>query len=191
MRELERLEKQVEGMYSDYISAGEALRVIRDERLFEPDYASFSEYIEIRYGMNPGTAYSYIQASDVAFELARRDKRIRLDQRKARLLYPFLFDPTTLLAAAREIGGIDMSYVQAQRHIIDNYGAMRGKQGGRKPQGAPERARRALQRAAKEILSFDIAVQRAGLAEMEAEACRRLLADLRKAQKRLERLTSA
>jgi hypothetical protein len=39
---------------------------------------------------------------------------------------------------------------------------------------------KALQRAAREILSFDIGSQRAGLAEMEPEARRRLLPELAK-----------
>src|SRR5438876_8953918 len=104
------LEREAEeGIFSDYVRAGDALTEIRDERLFEPEgFSSFKDYVEARFEIHPSTATSLIQAADVAHDLSR-DNALRLPQRHARLLYRF--DSGTRAEYAVEIAS--MSFREA------------------------------------------------------------------------------
>ena len=51
---------------SSWITMGWALRKIRDEDLYKPDFATFAEYVENRLGYKKSWAYEVIDASELA-----------------------------------------------------------------------------------------------------------------------------
>jgi hypothetical protein len=51
---------------SSWITMGWALRKIRDEDLYKPDFATFAEYVEKQLGYKKSWAYEVIDASEIA-----------------------------------------------------------------------------------------------------------------------------
>jgi hypothetical protein len=64
-RTLEGYERIVEKGMKAFVEMGEALRAIRDGRLYRAEHATFEEYLKGRWGLARATAYQLIGASEV------------------------------------------------------------------------------------------------------------------------------
>jgi hypothetical protein len=62
---LRHCEKDLEHFRENYYKAGEALKVIRDQRLYRQTHKTFELYLEERWGMSRGWAHELIGTSEV------------------------------------------------------------------------------------------------------------------------------
>lgn len=66
---LHDLEIVIERGIDQFLKVGQALKTIRDNRLFEPQYKSFKHYLQERWYMNRSYAYQLISSVDVVMNL--------------------------------------------------------------------------------------------------------------------------
>lgn len=66
---LKSLEAKVDAGITSSLSAGDALRQIRDEKLYRQDYRSFDDYLQERWGCGKRYAYRIISAFEVREKL--------------------------------------------------------------------------------------------------------------------------
>ena len=118
------LEKRAErGLFRDYRNAGEALRELRDEQraCWEPEYGSWGQYIEKRWGISRQHAYFLIQGSEVAKDLSSGDDAPLLPGRHAALLYRFK-DTDLRRKLAVEIA--PLNFRRANAHVISVFSSL-------------------------------------------------------------------
>lgn len=63
--ELERCQKVITSGMETFIEVGEALREVRDRRLYRAEHSSFAAYLALHWGMSRRSAYTYIEAAEV------------------------------------------------------------------------------------------------------------------------------
>jgi hypothetical protein len=107
-----------QGLYRDYVEAGEAFRQIRDEQQeqWRPTYDTWARYVEERHGICRQTAAYMIRAAEVAVGLSSRDDTLRLPVRHANLLGRFR-DPEVRFELAKKIRPLTFS--EAMHVVID------------------------------------------------------------------------
>jgi hypothetical protein len=109
---LAELEERVEqGVFQDYRAAGDALRQIRDERLYKK-FGTFQTYLRIQLDMARSTAYAYMAAAEVAADVHHVG---RLTLRHALLLYRFDLDTRRELAPKIAL----LSIKEAEKEVKD------------------------------------------------------------------------
>ena len=99
--ELTRLEAMVEQFRGSFVAAGQALRAIRDQRLYREQFVTFEEYCRARWGMERAFAHRLIAAAEVIEQIRMSpigDIRIPTCESQAREL-TLLDDPSDRLAA--------------------------------------------------------------------------------------------
>lgn len=67
--ELLEAESIIQGGLKSFRRVGEALRLIRDSRLYREGYATFEEYCQTRWGFSRSRAHRLIEATDTVDEL--------------------------------------------------------------------------------------------------------------------------
>ena len=139
----ERVER---GFFRDWREAGDALEQIRDNSLYQPEYANFREYVEKRYGIHRATAYSYIHAAAVARDLSSRDDTLNLPQRHAAIL--FRFDADTRYEVAKEIQFLSFRHAM---HAVLERAEEEPSERGKGPEHERDRLLRALSDAVRTI----------------------------------------
>jgi hypothetical protein len=98
---LAELEQVVDRGLQTFLEVGQALREIRDSRLYREDYSTFEAYLDERWGMSRSRGYRLIDAAAVA-ELVSPMGDIP-NERQARELVPLLDQPDDLVAVVREL----------------------------------------------------------------------------------------
>jgi len=63
-KELKTLEKVIERGMSTFVEVGNALKTIRDSRLYREQYKTFDKYVKERWGFNKQRAYQLIESAD-------------------------------------------------------------------------------------------------------------------------------
>ena len=71
----DELEKTVSNGMMSYVEVGQAFKNVRDRQLYKPDYASFGEYCEGRWGMSERKATEYINTSGITAALNNIPRR--------------------------------------------------------------------------------------------------------------------
>ncbi len=66
----ERLKAQFSKWYEDRFAAGDALREIRDSRLYRQEHPTFEVFCEKEYGVSRSRAYRLIEAAEVKAGIA-------------------------------------------------------------------------------------------------------------------------
>ena len=66
IRDLARLEQQVEDNLTGFLKAGQALAEIHERRLYRADYPSFEKYLADRWGISRARGYQLIAAVEVS-----------------------------------------------------------------------------------------------------------------------------
>ena len=85
--QLASLESVIEFNQIDFYALGQALKVIRDERLYRQDYfTSFDCYVKERWDMNRAHAYRLIAASEVIDNLSPLGDKLPENEAQAREL---------------------------------------------------------------------------------------------------------
>lgn len=99
---LAALEAKVEEGIAAFITTGEALREIRDDRLYREDYANFKDYLDARWAYSRTQAHQLIEAAEVA-SLVRNCEQVEEPRTEshARALVP-LKGQTELLQTAAQ-----------------------------------------------------------------------------------------
>lgn len=103
-KRLAALEAKVEEGIAAFITTGEALREIRDERYYRVEHKTFEEYLDARWSYSRQQGYRLIDAAEVALlvsPIGDTDGPVRTES-QARALTPLKADPD-LLAAAVEV----------------------------------------------------------------------------------------
>jgi len=102
-RRLAALEDVIERGVQTFIEVGNALREIRDSRLYRAEYVTFDDYCRERWGMQRAHAYRQIEAAGVASALSPIGDT-PLNEAQARELAPLLKkDEQEALAVWREL----------------------------------------------------------------------------------------
>lgn len=83
---LAECEATIERGVRSYIEAGEALRTIRDDRLYRETHGTFEDYCRERWGWERRRAYQLIEAADVVQNFAQLDAPIPANDAQAREL---------------------------------------------------------------------------------------------------------
>lgn len=101
LSQLVALEAIIERGLETFVEVGEALRKIRDRRLYRDHHATFEDYCRERWGMSRRHANRTIEATDVAGVLGPMGP-IPQTERQARELAPLKAAPEKMAAAWRE-----------------------------------------------------------------------------------------
>lgn len=72
---LQELEQVIERGLETFVEVGNALREIRDAKLYKNTYSSFEEYCRVRWDMSRPTAYEYMQAAAYVEENVCEDRQ--------------------------------------------------------------------------------------------------------------------
>lgn len=97
---LAECEQVIERYELAYQQAGEALRLIRDGRLYKAEFSDFDSYCRDRWGFDRKRASRLIAAAGVAAQLSPMgDTPIPSSERQARALAPLKDDPEAMAAA--------------------------------------------------------------------------------------------
>ena len=83
---LAECEATIERGVRSYIEAGEALRTIRDSRLYRETFATFEDYCRERWGWERRRAYQLIEAADVVQNIAQLGAPVPANDAQAREL---------------------------------------------------------------------------------------------------------
>jgi hypothetical protein len=187
------LERKAErGLFRDYRDAGEALRQLRDEEraCWEPEYGTWGEYIEKRWGISRQHTYFLIQGSEVAKDLSSCDDAPALPARHAALLYRFK-DTDIRRRLASEIA--PLNFRQANAHVISVFsslanGTARPKPRRRKPLRASRRPLSELDVGLNACLNLELHPTAAAIRQLDEHRQKRVLRDIRKASRQLAEL---
>lgn len=99
---LHELEAVVERGVRTFIEVGEALREIRDGRLYRETHGTFEVYCRERWGFARSTAYQYLDAADVVSAIADTGLPAPENEGQARELAPLRDEPENMAEAWRE-----------------------------------------------------------------------------------------
>jgi DNA N-6-adenine-methyltransferase (Dam) len=99
--DLGRLETTIEHGLETFVEVGEALREIRDRRLYRAQHPTFEDYCRQRWGMSRVHAHRHIKAAEVVALLPVGNRPT--SERQARELAPLAGDEAELVATWREL----------------------------------------------------------------------------------------
>ena len=85
--QLRKLESVIEKGIATFVEVGEALRTIRDSKLYRDDYGTFERYVEDRWQFKKRYAYNLIESAEAAKNVHHgAQKTVPANERQAREL---------------------------------------------------------------------------------------------------------
>jgi len=151
-RSLADLEKVIHLSQLGYVESGEALKQIRDRKLYKDEYNTFEEYCEKRWGYCRQTAYEYMDAAAVAANVSS-NLHNRPSKTQALVLKALDPDQQREVAAATDFANTTVKNLKAEidkiRGVARSAGA--GVGSGSKPEETKETLEQWLDEQVREI----------------------------------------
>jgi hypothetical protein len=194
-----RLERIVERGMREFVNVGLAMERIRDGRLYRPEFLTFEEYLDKRWGFARSTGYGYIRAAEVAERVRTCGHRLP-SQRHAEILAPL--PPHQQVALAPEVAKLSVLDAKAlvKRHRkafscdsdeFSHADALEDAKAYKTGPGDPDFEQRRLRHALAAILDMEPAVIAEALDLLDLDDRRVRLDDLGLAAERLLSIATA
>jgi len=151
-RSLADLEKVIHLSQLGYVESGEALKQIRDRKLYKDEYNTFEEYCEKRWGYCRQTAYEFMDAAAVAANVSS-NLHNRPSKTQALVLKALDPDQQKEVAAATDFANTTVKNLKAKIDKIRGVarGAGAGDRSGSKPEETKETLEQWLDEQVREI----------------------------------------
>ena len=158
LKDLLECETTIDRAMQGFVDLGKAMAKIRDNKLFEPAYKSFPDYLDKRWGYTRQYAWNIINASDAYIALAERINKDKLPKSeramRALLKAPSEKRSEVLDIAAKAGEPTTERIIEAIATVIPKKATKAGK-AKRKPAIQPDSAVKAVERWADYLESCD------------------------------------